>query len=297
MLHSIIEIATEGKKLSVYKGFLQIASEEGEASYIPFSDIHAIVITAHCVVYTNNLLCRLCEEKIPLIVLDTTYHPSGMLLPLIGTTKQMELQNIQIQVTKPFKKRLWQSIVQQKIRNQEQVLLIHNKENVLEGFSKQVLSDDSTNMEAQAAKKYFTELFGSTFIRNCEEEGINAFLNYGYAVLRAAISRYIICAGFNPSYSVKHCNKLNPYCLSDDFIEVFRPIVDDVVYRIYSKEQPLGLTSQYKKVLSSLLNKVFPTQEGSSPLYAIMQEYIRSIVRSYRKGENMMMNTTQIFAR
>ena len=56
-------------------------------------------------------------------------------------------------------------------------------------------SGDSDNREGIAARLYWGTLFGEDFIRNREEGGINALLNYGYAVLRAATARALVSAG------------------------------------------------------------------------------------------------------
>jgi len=47
-----------------------------------------------------------------------------------------------------------------------------------------------------------------SFHRDRELEGINACLNYGYAVLRAIVARAICGAGLHPSLSLHHHNRL-----------------------------------------------------------------------------------------
>ena len=51
-------------------------------------------------------------------------------------------------------------------------------------------------------------------------------LNYGYAVLRNAIIRAAIMAGFQPAFGIHHDNYLNAFDLADDLIEPWRPMVD-----------------------------------------------------------------------
>ena len=104
MPNNIIEIASNNKKLSVYRGFLRVEEEGNILKDIPFNAIHALIITAFNVVYTNNLLQRLCEENIPLVILDKTYSPSGLLISYIGQSKQTELQQLQIENKKPLEK-------------------------------------------------------------------------------------------------------------------------------------------------------------------------------------------------
>ena len=73
MPNNIIEIATNNKKLSVYRGFLRVEEEGNVLKDIPFNSIQAVIVTAFNVVYTQNLLQRLCEENIPLLILGKNY--------------------------------------------------------------------------------------------------------------------------------------------------------------------------------------------------------------------------------
>jgi CRISPR-associated protein Cas1 len=253
MLNNIIEISTNNKKLSVHRGFLRIEENDIVLKDIPFDSISSIIITAFGVVYTNNLLQELCERSIPLVILGKNYHPIGTLLSYVGHYKQTEVQLNQIENKKPLQKRIWQLIIQEKIKNQSRVLDAWNKSNNIKLLSKKVLSGDSSNIEAYAARLYFKSLYGDDFIRNKDIEGVNSFLNYGYAIIRAALARYVVSAGLNPSFGVEHHNKLNPFCLVDDLIEPFRPIVDNTVYAIFQNDNVHELTSEYKSQLSGVL--------------------------------------------
>lgn len=286
MPNNIIEIATNNKKLSMYRGFLRIEDEGNVQKDIPFNFIHAIIVTAFNIVYTNNLLQKLCEENIPLIILGKNYSPCGMLLSYIGQNKQTEIQYLQIENKKPLEKKLWQLIVKEKIKNQSKVLDLFHKENKLQHIYKTVLSGDSSNREAYAARLYFKSLFGDKFIRDKDLPGVNSFLNYGYAVLRSSLARYVVAAGLNPSYGVGHHNKLNPFCLVDDLIEPFRPLVDAYVYRLFENNGSLTeLTTSHKAGLSALLVKDFYNGDGFSPLYMILQQFVWDIVNIYKTKE------------
>ena len=283
MPNNIIEIASNNKKLSVYRGFLRVEEEGNIQKDIPFNSIHALLVTAFNVIYTNNLLQRLCEENIPLIILGKNYIPSGLLLSYIGQCKQTEIQYLQIENKKPLEKKLWQQIVKEKIKNQSRVLNLFNKENKIDVLARSVLSGDANNREAYAARLYFKSLFGDDFVRDKNLNGINSFLNYGYALLRASLARYVVAAGLNPCYGVGHCNKLNPFCLVDDLIEPFRPVVDCYVYSLLEKGCDLSdLLPKYKAEMSSLLVKDFYNGEGFSPLYMLLQQFVWDLVRVYK---------------
>lgn len=286
MPNNIIEINSNNKKLSVHHGFLRIEEEGNIQKDIPFNFISSIIITAFNVTYTNNLLQRLCEENIPLIILGKNYAPSGILLSYIGQSRQTEIQHLQIENKKPLEKRIWQILVKEKIKNQAKVLDLFKKENKLKHIYPTVLSGDSNNREAYAAKLYFKALFGHEFLRDKNSIGINSFLNYGYAILRSALARYVVASGLNPAYGVGHHNNLNPFCLVDDLIEPFRPVIDCCVFKIFSKDPTIiELTPQHKAILSGCLVKEFYNGEGFSPFYMILQQIVWDLVNCYKTKE------------
>jgi CRISPR-associated protein Cas1 len=54
----------------------------------------------------------------------------------------------------------------------------------------------------------------------------NNALNYGYAILRAIVARALVSSGCLPAVGIHHRNKYNPFCLADDIMEPYRPLVD-----------------------------------------------------------------------
>ncbi len=82
------------------------------------------------------------------------------------------------------------------------------------------------NLEAQAAQRYWPRLFGKTFRRDREAEGVNVLLNYGYTVVRAAVARAGVGAVLIPSLEIHHRPRNNLFCLAYDLLEPYRPYVD-----------------------------------------------------------------------
>jgi CRISPR-associated protein Cas1 len=99
----------------------------------------------------------------------------------------------------------------------------------LRAMAERVRSGDPENVEAQAARKYWPLLFGPAFLRDREAAGVNPMLNYGYAILRAMTARAVCAAGLHPTLGLHHHNKYNAFCLADDLMEPFRPLVDRTV--------------------------------------------------------------------
>jgi CRISPR-associated protein Cas1 len=96
-----------------------------------------------------------------------------------------------------------------------------------------VKSGDSGNVEGFAARVYWQRLFGPDFRRDADGFDHNRFLNYGYGVLRAVTCRAICAAGLHPGLGLFHHHRANPFCLADDLMEPFRPLVDEIVFAVW----------------------------------------------------------------
>lgn len=57
-------------------------------------------------------------------------------------------------------------------------------------------------------------------------------LNYGYAVVRAAVARGLVAAGLLPALGIGHASAANAFNLADDMVEPFRPFVDRAVWTL-----------------------------------------------------------------
>jgi CRISPR-associated protein Cas1 len=290
MIHNIIEISTDGKELSSFRGFLRIKEKGEVVKDLPFDSILAILATGRAIAYTNTLLQSLCEYGIPLVICGENFMPSGILLSFVGQQKQTEVQRLQLASSKPLQKQLWAGIVKAKVKNQSRVLDVFGKDNRIRSLPSQVLSGDTGNVEATAARLYFPALFGQDFIRDTNQQGINAFLNYGYAIIRATLARQIVASGLNPSFGIEHHNKLNPFCLVDDMIEPFRPMVDVAVYKMFSGQDDGErlLEPKDKKELAELVHLEIFNGDGMSELYVVLQNYVWSFVSSIKEKKNLM---------
>ena len=86
----------------------------------------------------------------------------------------------------------------------------------LRALAPRVRSGDPDNIEARAARRYWSLLFGDTpFLRGDEEDARNRRLDYGYAVLRAATARAICACGLHPTFGLAHRNKANAFALAE----------------------------------------------------------------------------------
>lgn len=253
MTDRIIELSAQPARLNIRNKLLVGSTQEVELFAIPCAEIAAVIISHRQVTYTHAVLSALAEGGAILVSCDERGRPSAMMLPLHSHWIQADRFRKQAALALPPKKRLWQQLVRAKIRAQSRLLVAaHGSDDGLISMAPRVLSGDTGNYEAIAARRYWSLLFPeSGFRRWDEEDPRHHLLNYGYAVLRAIISRAICGAGLHPTFSIFHKNVMNAFALADDFMEPFRPLVDRVVWRRESEGLPLELNSESKMQLIS----------------------------------------------
>ena len=150
----------------------------------------------------------------------------------------------------------------------------------LEHLSAAVKSGDPSNIESQAARIYWGTLFGPTFRRDRTEEGINALLNYGYTVMRAAVARALVGTGLHPSLGIHHRNQYNSFALADDLLEPLRPLVDIQVFQLASEGKEKNLDVEQKKSLLECLSWQVYMKEEKNPLMVALHEYAAGVRRT-----------------
>ena len=213
-----------------------LPSEEDMVRTVPIEDLGVIILDNKQITITQGLIDALLENNCALITCDSRRMPVGLMLPLAGNTIQNERFRSQLDSSLPLRKQLWQQTIEAKIRNQAAVLRYvtgMEHKNMIK-WSDSVRSGDADNMEARAAVYYWKTIFPNDpyFIRDREDEGANALLNYGYAILRAVVARALVGAGMLPTLGIHHHNRYNAYCHADDIMEPYRPYVDELVYNI-----------------------------------------------------------------
>ena len=266
-----VEISQSNLYLSLFRGFLEVRSKKKDILVrVPLDDILGIVITGYGCSHSSNILTELATRGIPVSICGSNFSPEAVVLPLVGNCRQNSRITAQINMNRPLKKQLWKKIIRSKLKNQALVLkklgLSYKR---LINMSKAVQSGDSSNLEAQGARKYWVELFSSKFKRDKEGNGVNAMLNYAYAIVRSCVARGVVTAGLHPSIGIHHKNIYNPMCLVDDLMEPFRPIADYVVKQLYSQGCN-EVNPKVKKILSGIAVVDVESSFGVSPLFQVI---------------------------
>lgn len=284
MIGRIVEVADDRRHLFVSRGFMVVQDTEGERKelgQIPLDDIIAVIANAHGLSYSNNLLVALAERGAPFVLCAANHNAVGMLWPVDGNFQQAKRFDAQLAASKPTHKRLWADIVRSKLQQQAAALDAAGAPVApLASLATKVRSGDPDNLEAQGARRYWGLLFGQDFRRDQNGSGLNALLNYGYTVLRAATARAVVAAGLHPTLGLHHCNEGNPMRLVDDLMEPFRPMVDLLVWQLQQRGES-QVSPDTKRALVRSLYDDMQTCSGATPAMVCMQRLAVSLAQVY----------------
>lgn len=280
----VVDIATDGLHLSAFRGFLLVEQDREEIGRVAFDDIHAVIVHAHGVTWTGNLVARLAEHGAPIVFCGANHSPVAVTLPLEGHHAQGARMRAQWNASRPLSKQLWRRLVQAKIRMQGALLEAHGvaAATAFPPMAARVKSGDPENLEAQAARRYWPALMGPDFRRDRTQAGANSLLNYGYAVMRATVARAVVAAGLHPTIGIQHANRANAFALADDLVEPFRPLVDGLVANLPPGTEELDppLKRRFARLIS------FDLRFGgeTSPVSVAAQRLAQSLARAFETG-------------
>lgn len=260
-----------------------LAIDQQETAFVPFEDIAVIVLDHPEITLTHPVLSACAEYGIALYASGKNHQPSGVFLPFLSHSRTNRVLRLQLDIKRPLAKQVWAALVRRKIENQAACLQQCGKDGAdrLESYARRVRSGDPDNLEAQAAAFYFPMLYGRNFQRG-EAGQINAALNYGYAVLRGAITRALVAHGLHPTLGLFHDSEQNAFNLADDLIEAFRPLVDLHVAR-QSENIEDTLSPKDKAALVALLNVDVAMPQGRMAVLTAIEYATESLVRVYEQ--------------
>ncbi len=280
-------ILIENKSSITTKNQQLVLKSEIRESTIPIEDVGFLVLD-HAEIYLSIPAMNLIvENNTAIIICGSNHLPNGMLLNLNSHHVQQEIFKNQIEASIPLKKQLWQQTIIEKIKNQGELLeKITTTKNTFEFLASKVLSGDTTNMEGVAAQQYWKNFP----LPNHEKDGIkrerygdypNNFLNYGYAILRAATARALSGSGLLNTLGIHHKSKYNAFALADDIMEPFRPIVDEKVFEIMQRYQEQELNTAIKAEMLQMLTRTVYFKEEKSPLMIGLQKTASSLQQCF----------------
>lgn len=285
MVKHTLEISQRAAHLSLRKAQMVIRLDEGERQFA-CEDIGVLVLQNPAISLTSALLNALLESGAVVVICNEKHLPSGLLLPTITHTELVPRLMSQLDAGQPARKQAWKAIIQAKIHAQAREVGLPAQA-ALHRLAQTVRSGDPDNHEAQAARLYWPSMFPERYAakdkRDPESESFfNYALNYGYAIIRASVARALVSAGLHPALGVFHHRRGNPFCLADDVMEPFRPLVDRTVKQLLQAgeiPERETLNAEHRRALLELLNSPVTFSDTSGPFMAVLPRYIASFYR------------------
>lgn len=244
-------VVNKNCKLSYKNNYLIIRSEE--LKMIHLSEINMIIIENGMVSITSYLINELVNNKIKLIICDEKHNPSCETMAYYGSYNTSKKILNQTKWKERIKDEVWMKLIKYKIHNQAMLL----KKLDIDGFNKlleyenQVELGDKTNREGHAAKVYFNLLYGNDFKRGTDDN-TNISLDYGYSILLSIFNKEIVSKGYITQLGINHKSEFNQFNLSCDLMEIFRPLIDEIVYN----NREFVFDKEYKYKLINVCNRI-----------------------------------------
>lgn len=275
----------ENKTSIISKNLQLVIKSETREGTVPIEEIGFIILDHPEIYISMPAMNLLIENNSAVIICNRNHLPNGQFLNLNSHHIQQEIFKNQIEASLPLKKQLWQQTIIEKITNQGILLQkITGQKNTLDFLASKVLSGDSSNMEGVAASQYWKSFFETTdiaFKRERFGDYPNNFLNYGYAILRAATARALSGSGLLNTLGIHHKSKYNAFALADDIMEPFRPLVDEKVFEIIKQYEEQDLNTKIKADLLQILTRTVYFEDEKSPLMVALQKTASSLQQCY----------------
>lgn len=276
MIKRIVEIA-HASKVTVKDNQLVVEQEGQIVSRLPVEDLGMLLLAHPGNIITQQALAACQQAGVAVALCNDKYLPISLILPLAGGALHTATLLMQIRAKPPIERMLWRSIVAAKILAQARHLSAYGKESQhLDELAKRVREADASQQEAQAASYYWRKLLGTGFRRDPASDGFNALLNYGYAILRAAVARAVVGTGLHPALGIFHHNRGDSFALADDLMEPLRPAIDSLALQEWEGGRH-SVDPVTKRAMLEFLSSNVEMLGQTLPLWVALQRYAASV--------------------
>lgn len=242
---------------------------------IPISEIAVLIVDNTGCTFTCALLAELMKNKVKVVFCDEKHNPCCETVQYVGSHDCSKSIRMQTKWSRAICSRVWTEIVTWKIKKQYDHLLFRQnpQAELLGQYLHEIEFGDTSNREGHAAKVYFNALWGNEFSRE-KECPTNAALNYGYSLILSLFNKEIVAAGYLTQLGIWHDNQFNPFNLTSDLMEPFRPLVDRKVYDLAPKE----FGTEEKKLMLELTEQQVMMEGQKQYLPNAIRIYVKSVL-------------------
>lgn len=284
MSYHIVSIDSPQCSISCRDGQLTCKTADGEKK-LPLEDVASVIITSFSVAIHSQLIVQAAKHGVALIICES-FKPVSLLLPANRSTDTL-LTRAQVSLEEKQRAQLWQKTVDAKCQNQFNLTEhIAPSDPALETF-RGVAFGKKEHKEAGCAKMFWQawgrSLKTPDFTRDHKAGGMNAMLNYGYAVLLSSVLQKLFGVGLDPTFGISHAPRERSTPLAYDIMEPFRPCVDWRVYQ-WVKQHPettqWEVTKEFRKWVTG-----FPLERVEYlGIELEIQGCIEGVVRNFRRA-------------
>jgi CRISPR-associated protein Cas1 len=284
MSYHIVSIDSPQCSISCRDGQLTCKTAEGEKK-LPIEDVASVIITSFSASIHSQLIVDAAKHGVALIFCES-FKPISLLLPANRSTDTL-LSRAQVSLTEKLRDQLWQKTIDAKCQNQWALAShIAPEDSALE-LLRGTAFGKKAHKEAACAKMFWgiwgRSLNDPEFSRDHATPGLNALLNYGYAVLLSTILQKLFGVGLDPTFGISHMPRERSTPLAYDLMEPFRPVVDWRVHQ-WVKHHPdvkeWEVNKEYRRWVTA-----FPLERMDYlDLTLEIQGCIEGMVRGFRRA-------------
>jgi CRISPR-associated protein Cas1 len=259
--------------------------KEGTMRKVPLEDVGSIVVTSFKTTLTNRLLVEAAREGVSVIVCDG-FQPASILLP-VNRSSDTVLTRAHLGIHARQRSLLWRRTIDAKVRNQwllcREWAVSHRGTTAIEAL----LNSSDGHKESLAARHHwrvFADAIGQpTFRRNRDDGGVNALLNYGYAILLSVVMQRMLAIGIDPTFGIAHAARERAVPLAYDLMEPFRPWIDAEVVKCVRRQKggdAIAVDRESRTALTEVMVK--PMRRGDQAVE--FRIVIEDVLRSFRRA-------------
>jgi CRISPR-associated protein Cas1 len=298
MSFHIVSIDTPQCSLTCKDGQL-IRKAPGEPDKsLPLEDVASIIITSFSATIHSHLFLEAAKAGVALIICEA-FKPVSLVLPANRSTDTL-LSRALLKLEEKQRARLWQATVDAKCRNQYALAERLAPADAALPLLRATAFGKKPHKEGICAKGFW-QVFGramgeEAFNRDRGSGGLNALLNYGYAVLLSTVLQKLFGVGLDPTFGISHATRERSTPLAYDLMEPFRPCVDWRVAQ-WALGKGEGLKAKGEKLALESVPRLEVTREFRQwvtgfPLDRVeyldlelnVQSCIEGVVRGFRRA-------------
>jgi CRISPR-associated protein Cas1 len=228
MSFHIVSIDAPSCSLSCRDGQLTCRTDEGERR-LPLEDVAAIIITSFSASIHSHLFLEAAKHGVALIICEA-FKPVSLVLPANRSTDTL-LTRAVLDLEPRVREALWRRTVDAKCQNQATLAAAIAPQDPGVSDLHRAAAARGPHKEAACARRFwnvFGRALGQDGFRreSGDEGGVNALLNYGYAVLLSTVLQKLFAVGLDPTWGLSHVPRERATPLAYDLMEPFRPCVD-----------------------------------------------------------------------